>query len=131
MLNLMNTNSRGFNYFFFLTVIFFVLILPAISLAQWKLALPKFVLDGTNQDSEGLGDKARKILKDEIRSTGIFAIIEGTTNKDLGQKNLAIKSPEIETFVISVIPPSEPGAAKTINLSSSFIKPSSKGYTSL
>ena len=98
----MNTNSRGFNYFFFLTVIFFVLILPAISLAQWKLALPKFVLDGTNQDSEGLGDKARKILKDEIRSTGIFAIIEGTTNKDLGQKNLAIKSPEIETFDINL-----------------------------
>ena len=98
----MNTNSRGFNYFFFLTVIFFVLILPAISLAQWKLALPKFVLDGTNQDSEGLGDKARKILKDEIRSTGMFAIIEGTTNKDLGQKNLAIKSPEIETFDINL-----------------------------
>ena len=102
MLNLMNTNPRGFNYFFFLTVIFFVLILPAISLAQWKLAVPKFVLDGTNQDSEGLGDKARKILKDEIRSTGIFAIIEGTTNKDLGQKNLAIKSPEIETFDINL-----------------------------
>ncbi|SVC21982.1 uncharacterized protein METZ01_LOCUS274836, partial [marine metagenome] len=98
----MNINSRRFYFFFFFAVIFFVLILPAISLAQWKLALPQFILDGTNQDSEGLGAKARKILKDEIQSTGIFAIVEGSTYEDLGQKKLAIKSPGKETFDINL-----------------------------
>jgi hypothetical protein len=102
MLNLMNINSRRSYFFFLFTVLFFVLTLPTISSAQWKLALPKFVLDGTNQDSEGLGAKARKILKDEIRSTGIFAIVEGSTFEDLGQKSFSIKSPGKETFDVNL-----------------------------
>ena len=94
----MNINFRRSYCFLFFAAILFVLTLPVISSAQWKLALPQFSLDKTNEDFEGLGAKARKILKDEIRSTGLFVIIPDSRYVDLGQKEPVINSYGKKTF---------------------------------
>ena len=96
-----NIKSRRFYLFFFFAVIFLVLTFPVTSWAQWKLALPQFVLDGTSEDSEGLGVKAREMLKDEIQSTGLFLVVQESTYGDLDQKERAIKSSGKETFQVN------------------------------
>ena len=96
-----NIQSQRFYLFFFFAVIFLVLTFPVTSWAQWKLALPQFVLDGTSEDSEGLGVKAREMLKDEIQSTGLFLVVQESTYGDLAQKERAIKSSGKETFQVN------------------------------
>ena len=86
-----NIKLRWFCFLFFLTVIFLVLTLPVTSWAQWKLALPQFVLDGTNDDPDGLGVKAREMLEDEIRATGLFVVVQESTYRDLDQKERAMR----------------------------------------
>jgi hypothetical protein len=94
----MKINFRQFAFPLFFTVIFFLLTLPVTSSAQWKLALPQFVLDGADGGSEGLGVKARKILKDEIQATGLFVVVQDSKYGDLVQKNRELKSSGKETF---------------------------------
>ena len=96
-----NIQSQRFYLFFFFAVIFLILTFPVTSWAQWKLALPQFVLDGTSEDSEGLGVKAREMLKDEIQSTGLFLVVQESTYGDLAQKERAIKSSGKETFQVN------------------------------
>jgi len=98
----MKINFQQFYFSLFFTVIFFFLTLPVTSSAQWKLALPQFVLDGTNGDSEGLGVKARKILKDEIQSTGLFVVVQESKYGDLVQKDREIKPSGKETFDVNM-----------------------------
>ena len=96
-----NIQSQRFYLFFFFAVIFLILTFPVTSWAQWKLALPQFVLDGTSEDSEDLGVKAREMLEDEIQSTGLFVVVQESTYGDLDQKERAIKSPGKETFQVN------------------------------
>ena len=85
-----NIQSQRFYLFFFFDVIFLILTFPVTSSAQCKLALQKFVLDGTSEDSEDLGVKAREMLEDEIQSTGLFVVVQESTYGDLAQKERAI-----------------------------------------